>query len=171
MGLFDRPPTRPRTYVEGTPVDPNDMNEVFDSIIADQGSKTLTVSPFGATMLAGTTPDDTEADAGRLVADDLSCIVGLELVAPCVVSEVRIYVKDDAAAGLVLAFVRAGVGGITNLGTDASAGDGTDQTITLAGPLTIEAGYAYHVRVAPDGLTGNPLTLYRIEIDFDQLPP
>lgn len=34
MGLLDTPPTRPRTYVDGTPVDPNDMNETFDSIIA-----------------------------------------------------------------------------------------------------------------------------------------
>lgn len=33
-GLLDRPPTRPRTYNDATPLDPNDMNEIFDANIA-----------------------------------------------------------------------------------------------------------------------------------------
>jgi len=35
MGLLENPPTRPRTYVEGEPVDPNDFNEIFDRIISN----------------------------------------------------------------------------------------------------------------------------------------
>lgn len=42
MGLLDNPPTRPRTYVEGEPVDPNDMNEIFDACIALLGYFDLT---------------------------------------------------------------------------------------------------------------------------------
>lgn len=51
MGLLDNPPTRPRTYVEGTPVDPNDMNEIFDAEIDNRGSKWHWLVPQGRQAL------------------------------------------------------------------------------------------------------------------------
>lgn len=56
MGLLDNPPTRPRTYVEGVPIDPNDLNETFDKAIdldlkkaPQPDSKTIVAQPQKAT--------------------------------------------------------------------------------------------------------------------------
>ncbi len=85
MGILDNPPTRPRTYVEGTEVDPNDMNDIFDALIALRDSKARPLTWFngtsytlgsfdgaGAEFAAGYIVSTNAADTAVVVIDNIN---------------------------------------------------------------------------------------------------
>ncbi len=50
------PESRPRTYVDGDPVIPDDLNEIFDSCIGDKhAERTLAIHPAAAQQVDGST--------------------------------------------------------------------------------------------------------------------
>jgi hypothetical protein len=113
MGLLDTPPTRPRTYVEGTEVDPADMNELFDATIGARDVKPLALSWFNGTSLVLGNFDGSGAPfaAGYIVSTnggDTAALIVEHVEPGDKLNGLKVWLYGDGAADLTLEIWKQG---------------------------------------------------------------
>jgi hypothetical protein len=168
------PFVRPRTYVNGMPAIPDDFNEVMDvSIDAKHGIQTLIV-PAAAFQPsdAATAPATVTPNSGYMAAN-MSAIAPIALPVGAVVSQVRVYIKDNSAPVTVQASIVSAdkTGAVTGIGSSAvSSGDGSAQTLAIDIPATsmlmLAATHAYYVTVIRQSPGTGNVSIFSAEIDW-----
>lgn len=171
MGLLENPPTRPRTYGEGEPVDPNDMNEIFDRIIDNVArldalgdARWRWFGPEKNIDFGGTV--NYSAFGAEAAADGSGLDNQIKGLSPGdVIYELKIRLLGSAAAGTTHARIFEVVDGSTTLKADLAVVDppaawGT-YSLVLGAPLTVldEASYLFELEF---GKTGRLLTSWGI---------
>lgn len=161
MGLFDHPPTRPRTYVEGTPVDPNDMNEIFDALLAMRGEQRIDISAAAFMTPIGSQGnfDDGERYVGGAPGDVAPVAAyGLQLPVGSLITRIAWHYSTGSAGNMTMRLISMALlgapGSSVNVGTydytDAGA-DSTRRTNLITEDVEIEAGKLYQVTFGGTG--------------------
>lgn len=167
------PASRNRTYTDGSPVVPGDLNDLQDGQISGHhGVQTLILNPLSTVIRAGggvITYDGYDVNAVPLIAQlPLDLLVGDRILVW------RAYVKDNAT-GPVRVNVHLRKGDATGTSSTASntqttaGAAGTSQILTNTETILIAAGFTYYFVIGVP--SGSQIThLYRIEVDFDHPP-
>lgn len=168
--LFDNPPTRPRTYVEGVDLDPNDLNQIFDRIISlvvdglgVQGDREHGIAASRFVVTAGTIDPNTDLAQdgtfrGPMAFGDILCAAIDFVPTGNEITKVKFGFRFQAGnAGdlrfelirqpITTAAAATTVATIDSDHTGPHAATGVDYVIELAPAHELEAGYKYQLRV------------------------
>ena len=152
------------------PAVPDDFNNIFDAIIGDKhGPRTLLVHGSAFQGDGG----------GATYAAAFGCVVlGGTSVAPVplrdgdCVTEIRVFVQDNATGPTKIqaSFDPGDMHGTSPVpiaSSNVSAGDGTDQTLTISPPpgTVLAKGTSYCIQITPSTGDGS-CRIYAIEIDL-----
>ena len=169
------PLSRDLTYSNGTPVNPDNLNNLQDEAIA-RAADVRTEIISGLDGIPGDKDQDWEKAIGAPYAQGTHVtgwVIPLRLRLGSTIREIRAYVRDNLGVAVVMT-LRTGSnsGAQADVATDSSPGaGGTDDTLVLPGldePVDGSKGYFLHFVPNPGGAA---IRVYKVEIDLDNLAP
>ena len=152
MSLLDDPPTRERTYVEGMPVDPNDLNAIQDKLIELHSAGAtgwFWMSPIDGEMF------DTEVDYANASLTSTGASGGaatfrLTLPQGVIVKTIAVRAKGDSVAQMGVRLMRFDDGSedtLEQIGPFIPTGAYATETQAVSPEVEVEAGKSYYLSV------------------------